>query len=180
MQTLIPFTAHWFMTRAMLITCKACNCACRKHESTWIVYNYSITLSSEGEMILWQADVTGIKDQSSTLIELWAGLEAQLKEEVQDGSTDWLTLNAMKSRALHHYYHLSSIHDTHTHFGSRISVGMRTHQSQCATLRSEIWGLSSFQLLFLQIAVQTSSDTHLTLFVSEHQNPTALASMNYN
>ncbi len=50
--------------------------------SVWIVYNYSITLSSEGEMILWQPDVTGIRDQSNTLIKLWDGLKPQLKEEV--------------------------------------------------------------------------------------------------
>lgn len=98
MQTLIPFTAHWFMTRAMLITCKACNCACRKHESAWIVYNYSITLFSEGEMILWQANVTGIKDQRNACIELWDGLKAQLKQGVQDGDTK----NAITPHAPHH------------------------------------------------------------------------------
>lgn len=75
------------MTRVMLITCKACNCACEKHESAWIVYNYSITLSSEGEMIVWQANAAGIKDQSRTLVKLWDGLKAQMKEEVQDGPT---------------------------------------------------------------------------------------------
>lgn len=76
------------MTRAMLITCKACNCTCRKHESIWIVYKYSITLSSEGEMILWQANVTGIKDKKRAPIELWDGPKAQLKQEVEDGSMD--------------------------------------------------------------------------------------------
>lgn len=37
-----------------------------KHESAGIVYSYSITLSNEGEMIVWQASAAGIKDQSRT------------------------------------------------------------------------------------------------------------------
>ena len=152
MQTLIPFTAHWFMTRAMLIACKACNCACRKHESTWIVYNYSITLSSEGEMILWQANVTGIKDQRRALIEIWVGLNVRL------GNRGRRRFHGRTPKSTKRWGHISP----------------------SVTSVSKMKGILFVQALFSELTTQTFSDIHQTCFVSEHQVPAVTASTDNN